>query len=189
MNDKDMFLENNIKTLDNLFQLMQHEISYGWIDQRGNRHNGVNDAKTYSLQSPKELLKSKLGICWDMTELARSFFKNMTNLEFETYYLFYDDNCGCPSHSILVFYKDNKAYWFEPMFQDKIYEYSNIEKLLRDFKIKFIENGLIQNYFPEDYNKKMFYLYRYEQPNYHINGNEMRAHIDHSLFININNDL
>lgn len=191
MNNKNIFLENNIETINDLFKFMQNKFCYGWVDKNGNHHEGVNDAKTYSLQSPEELMKSKVGICWDMTELARSFFKNMTNLKFETYYLFYDDDSGCPSHSILVFYKDSKVYWFEPMLQDEncyysgIHEYSNIEKLLDDFQIRFIKISLFNHLIPKSYNRKRFYLYRYQQPNYHINGYQMRNHIDHSTLINI----
>lgn len=77
--------------LNKFFKYCQNEFEYGWIDQDGNKHEGVNDGKTYCLQSPEELMKNKLGICWDRTELYRDYFKNMTDLKYETYYLLYDD--------------------------------------------------------------------------------------------------
>lgn len=165
MEDKNIWEENKIVTMSDLFLFMQKEIMYGWVDQNGSKHEGVNDAETFCLQSPRELMKNKLGICWDMTELARNFFETKTDFKYETYYLFYDDDRGCPSHSVLVFYKNNKVYWFEPMFQAEkyyysgIHEYPNIQKLLEDFKIKFIEFSLIQNRIPKDYHKNQFYLY------------------------------
>lgn len=189
-NDK-IWRKNHIITVDDLFLFMQKKILYGWVDQKGRKQEGVNDAKTYCLQSPEELLKSKVGICWDMTELARDFFEVMTDLKYETYYLFYDDNKGCPSHSILVFYQNSNVYWFEPMFQSEkysysgIHEYDNIGELLKDFVRKFIEVSLMQNKIPKNYQENHFYLYRYQKPKYHINGYEMREHIDSSTLIKI----
>lgn len=75
------------------------------------------------------------------------------------------------------------------MFQDEkydysgIHDYSSISNLLEDFKIKFIESSLIQNRIPRDYDRNHFYLYRYDKPNYHINGYQMREHINNSILI------
>ena len=146
----------------------------------------MNDRKLYCLQSPIELLESHLGICSDMTELYRCFFENMTSLKYETYYLFYDDSKGCPSHSILVFFDKNKVYWFEAMFQEKdfyysgIHEYSSLKELLEDFKNIFIQRGLSLGIIPADFNSNNIQIYRYEKPQEHINGFEMRNHINHS---------
>lgn len=186
MDYKKYFIDNNLTSINNFFDYIQNQFKYGWIDQKGNKHEGVNDALTYSLQLPEELFKSKIGICWDITELCRCYFKNMTHLKFETYYIFYDDNKGCPSHSILVFYNNDKVYWFEPMFNDKICYYSgiheceNISELLKNFKNIFIKNALLKNFISKNYDFSNLYLYKYEQPNYHINGLQMRNHIDNS---------
>ena len=42
---------NNI---EKFFKYCQNEFMYGWIDQDGKRHEGVNDGKVYYLQSPKQ---------------------------------------------------------------------------------------------------------------------------------------
>lgn len=191
MDYKKIFNENGLTNINNFFTYMQNKFEYGWIDQEGNRHYGINDAQSYSLQSPNELLKSHLGICWDMTELYRCLFENMTSLKYETYYLFYDDNKGCPSHSILVFYDNDKVYWFEPMFNDKncfysgIHEHDSINKLLEDFKNVFTKNAVINGLIPVDYNPSNIQIYRYTAPKKHINGYEMRNHINNSEIINI----
>lgn len=191
MDYKKYFCDNGIDTIDSFFKYMQNNFYYGWVDNSGEKHNGTNDAFIYSLQTPEELLNSKLGICWDMTELARCFFEVMISLKIETYYIFYDDNKGCPSHSILVFYDENKVYWFEPMFNDKVYYYSgihgydNILELLKDFKRVFIENGVLKNFIDKDFDDKKIYIYRYDKPKYHINGCEMREHINNSVLIEI----
>lgn len=192
MDDKNYFEKQGLTTIHKFFEYAQNQINYGQIDQNGNKHNGVNDAETYRLQSPLELLKSHIGICWDVTELNRSFFENMTSLKYETYYLFYDDNKGCPSHSILVYYDNHKVYWFEPMFTDEecyysgIHEYNNISELLVDFKNIFMKYALHTKMIQSDYDINRLNLYQYCKPNYDINGFEMRQHINNSTFIDTN---
>lgn len=191
MDYKMFFFESGLTSISNFFNYMQNKFEYGWIDQNENKHYGINDAQSYSLQSPEELLETHLGICWDRTELYRCFFENMTSLKFETYYLFYDDNMGCPSHSILVFYDNDKVYWFEPMFNDKdcfysgIHEYDSITKLLEDFENIFVKNAIINGLIPIDYNPANVKIYKYIEPKKHINGYEMRNHINNSEVINI----
>ena len=176
----------NFDSIESFFKYCQNEFKYGWIDQDGNRHIGVNDGKTYRLQSPDELVKSKLGICWDRTELYRDYFDSMTDLKFETYYLLYDDGKGCPSHTILVYYKDDKVYWFEPMFQNcdcyysGIHEYKNIDELLIDFKNVWIKDAILNKFILRKYRESSISIYKYVKPKYHINGFEMRNHINNS---------
>lgn len=189
MNYKNIFTEKGLTSIKDFFTYVQNNFYHGWIDSDNKRHYGINDAESYRLQAPIELLESHLGICWDMTELNRCFFENMTSLKYETYYLFYDDNKGCPSHSILVFYNNNKVYWFEPMFNDNscyysgIHEYNNITELLQDLKNIFIKFSLINNLIPIEYDCSNIQLYKYEKPKEHINGYEMRKHIDNSIKI------
>jgi hypothetical protein len=191
MNYKIIFTEKGLIDIDTFFTFMQNKFLYGWIDKHGNKHYGTNDAQSYSLQSPEELLKSHIGICWDMTELCRCFFENMTSLKYETYYLFYDDNKGCPGHTILVFYDNDKVYWFEPMFNNNncfysgIHEYESISKLLEDFRNIFVKNALINGLIADDFNPSNIQIYKYNVPKKHINGYEWRDHINGSELVNI----
>lgn len=170
MDIQELLKINNLNTIEQLFNFIKHEISYGWLDQKGNQHPGINNALEYYLQSPEELLINKIGICWDITELSRCFFENMTTFKIETYYLFYEDNKGCPSHTILVFYKEDKVYWFEAMFNNPsndesgIYKYYNIEFLLKDFIKKFIHYQISENKIPKNYKKENIKLYQYTKP-------------------------
>ena len=191
MNYKKYFKKNNLITIEQFFKFMQNRFMYGWVDKDNNIFYGNNNPVDFSLQRPIELFKSHVGNCWDMAELYRCFFKYMTSLKFETYYLFYDDNAGCPSHSIFAFYNNNKVYWFEPMFNDESYYYSgihdfkNINELLQDAKKRFIDKSLISDLIPENYNNNNFYIYKYKKPKAHINGFQMREHINKSILINI----
>lgn len=48
MGDKELFEKHRTTSIKQLFDYCQNEISYGWVDQKGERHEGVNDAKEYS---------------------------------------------------------------------------------------------------------------------------------------------
>ena len=47
------------------------EISYGWLDIYDNKHINTIDqlTKLYRVSSPEEVLKNKIGICFDKLEL------------------------------------------------------------------------------------------------------------------------
>ena len=47
------------------------------VDIKGDIHNDVDDkfSEFYKLQSPDEVLKNKIGVCWDQVELERYWFK------------------------------------------------------------------------------------------------------------------
>lgn len=181
--------EKNINSIEDFFIYCKNEFEYGWIDKEGKRHKEFINGKIYSLQTPEELIKSKLGICWDMTELYRDYFKNMTNLKFETYYLLYDDGKGCPCHTILVYYKNHKVYWFEPMFPCKeqcgINEYNSIDVLINDFKNIWIKDAIENKLIPKNYSTENILIYKYDTLRYHINGYEIREHINNSELYNV----
>ena len=171
------FIKYNINNIDEFFEFCNSKIEYGWIDENGQRHYGTNYGGKNCLQSPEKLLDTKLGICWDVTELSREYF-TVNGYKNETYFIYYDDGQDYPSHSILVFYKDDGVYWFEPMFKDKIYYYSgihrykNTQELLQDFKKRFIENALIKKFIPEDYDINRIYIYKFNKPDYGIQAKE-----------------
>ena len=164
-------------SIDEFFEFCNKEIEYGWIDEKEQRHYGVNYGGENCLQNPETLMKTKLGICWDVTELSREYF-TANDYKNETYFIYYDDGQDFPSHSILIFYKDNKVYWFEPMLKNNYYNYSgihkyeNIEVLLKDFKKIFIENALINKYIPEHYEKNKIYMFKFNKPRFGIKAIE-----------------
>ncbi|MEG0026197.1 MAG: metallophosphoesterase family protein [Bacilli bacterium] len=177
-----IFKENNLTNIKNFFEFCKNNFDYGWTDRKGARHYESNNSKKYFLQSPLDLLESKISICWDRTELYRAFFSRLM-IEYETYFLYYyiNDN-NCPSHSILVYYGNGKVYWFEPMFNNEkynycgIHEYNNIEELLVDFKNQFTENGIANGFLPKDCKDENYSCYKYFEPKYYINDSEFYNH-------------
>lgn len=69
----------NIWNYYNEFEIMDlmKEIEYGWIDKDNKKHVLVDESYSdnYVLQSPKEIIKNKIGVCWDQVELERYYFK------------------------------------------------------------------------------------------------------------------
>ena len=162
---------------------LMKDIEYGWVDEQNNKYMKVDDSfkDKYILQSPKDILKSKVGVCWDQVELERYFFKNYVP-SVKTFFIVYDDNDKCPTHTFLTFEENNKFYWFEHSWEifRGIHEYASLNQLLLDIKNKFISSELHGNY-----EKTNLYIYEYLKPKYHIGTQEFFNHC--SSNININN--
>lgn len=162
---------------------LMKDIEYGWVDEQNNKYMKVDDCfkDKYILQSPKDILKSKVGVCWDQVELERYFFKNYVP-NVKTFFIVYDDNDKCPTHTFLTFEKNNKFYWFEHSWEifRGIHEYASLNQLLLDIKNKFISSELHGNY-----EKTNLYIYEYLKPKYHIGTQEFFNYC--SSNININN--
>ncbi len=190
MNYAQLFQSLNLTTIKHFFDYISENFTYGWMDQNRQIHSGVNDAKTYYLQSPDELINSKVGNCWDVTELCRCWFQTMTNLPIATYYIFYDDHAGCPSHTITTYKQNDQFHWFEPMFHSYpslnchgIHHYLARQDLLEDAVQKIINYQQYFHLLPDSINHANIHIFEYKQPPYHINGYEMRSLINQSYQI------
>lgn len=156
-------------------------LEYGWADQDGKRHHGVNDNRYY-LQSPADLLESRIGICWDQTELQRAWFETH-GYEVKTYLLYYELSEDCwPSHSILVYRDAGKFCWFEPMFNgEKVYycgihKYDSLNELLGKLRTNFTKNAQAMELLSQYPELSRFQLYEYERPTYGLNDQEFYRH-------------
>ena len=161
----------NIWEYYNEFEIMDlmNDIQYGWIDKKGNKYidDSISDAEfsnTYLLQTPKEIIKNKIGVCYDQVGLERFYFKG-NDWNIATYFLGSSTNRKVPTHTFLTFEKNSKYYWFEHAFEKfrGIHEYSTLNELLLDVKNKF-ENTYLNNYL----NNCHINLYQYNKPKYHI---------------------
>ena len=164
-----------------VMELMK-DIKYGWIDKDNNKY--IDDfelfSEKYILQSPTDVIKNKVGVCWDQVELERYYFKpNAWNIK--TFFLVHYDGDKCPTHTFLTFEKDNKHYWFEHSWEifRGIHEYNTEKELLLDIKNKFIKNDL-NNYIPEHLD-----LHQYKKPKYHISVQDFFNHCDSGKHIDL----
>lgn len=163
--------------VNSIMNIMQ-SINYGFLDKNGNNIFDNEEVEyifnsAYYLLSPEELLEKKVGVCWDQVELERKLFSE-ANIKIETYFIFIDDKKNLPSHTFLVYYTDNKVYWFEHSWYDEqgIHEYKSLNELLNDVEIKFrksseneVETGLD------------IHIYKYKKPNYNITCDQFYEYI------------
>lgn len=137
----------NYELIDSPEKLMEYmnDIQYGYITNKGKRvegHDidGMDFFTTYSLQSPHQLIRSRLGVCWDQTELEREFFEKYIELPFNVYYL-ECKNHNQSTHTVLVFFDRNKCYYFEHSWFSYrgIHEFKNEREFLNYIAKKQIE--------------------------------------------------
>lgn len=173
----------NIWNYYNEFEIMNlmEDIQYGWIDKNNNTYQLVDQkfSHDYILQSPKEVLKNKIGVCWDQVELERYYFKG-NDWNVKTFFLVHYDNAKCPTHTFLTFEKDNKYYWFEHSWEKfkGIHEYKTMKELLLDVKNKFIKNELNNNYVSNN-----LVMCEYKKPKFNISVQEFYTHCEHGKYI------
>lgn len=160
------------------------DIEYGWVDKDKNKRKGIDKSyeNDYRLQSPQELLKSKIGVCWDQVELERYYFKSNNNIK--TYFIVHYDNDKCPTHTFLTYEKNNKYYWFEHAWEKYrgIHEYNNEKEMLIDIRNKFIKMELNSNY-----QKNNLLLREYFKPNYNLSVKEFFNHCEKNNPIDLDN--
>lgn len=151
-------------------------IDYGWVDKNNNIHKIVDEtfSSNYKLQSPKEVLQNKVGVCWDQVELERYLFAK-TKLEYKTYFIVHYDNDKCPTHTFLTYEKNNKVYWFEHSWSKYkgIHKYNSMNELIKDVKHKFISTELNSSY-----DEMNLVIYEYTKPKYGIGVSEFYKHCE-----------
>ena len=118
------------------------EISYGWLDIYDNKHINTIDqlTKLYRVSSPEEVLKNKIGICFDQVELERKSFE--WDYETQSYAIFNH----LMAHSFLILHKEDDYIYFEHSSpQSKgIYHFSKEEEALEYATQRFKENHHIK---------------------------------------------
>lgn len=159
-------------------------IKYGWIDKKSDK-NSVTDkffSENYRLQNPKEVIKNKIGVCWDQVELERYYFKNWNNIK--TYFICHYDNDKCPSHTFLTYEKDNKYYWFEHSWEKYrgIHKFDNEKEILKTVKNNFIESELNNKY-----EKSNLLIREYKKATPGISVIEFYKHCEKCISIDVGN--
>ncbi len=170
---------------DEIMTLMD-KIEYGWLDQNNNQHNLMDNTyqDNYILETPQEVMKNKIGVCWDQVELERYYLRTH-DLNIKTYFLVYYDNEKCPTHTFLTYEKNNQYYWLEHAWMKfkGIHDYPSKKELLTDITKKFITNELKNHY-----TKENLVLYEYPKPKYHISAQEFFNHCESGKQIEIDKE-
>ena len=141
------------------------DIKLGYRDKEDNKYMGFNaDFKEiFYLQSPKQLLESKIGSCFDQVELERELITRL-GVDCRTYFISYPDDDYDMSHAFLIYKDSKKYYWVENawMKYKGLHVYNSKDDLFDDVLTKFIKT------IPNGEFKKVK-LYLYEKPRSGIN--------------------
>ena len=139
----------NIKTPQHIFQFMDENINYGWIDCNEEPHlKTMKDfRKLYRTISINDILKHKLGTCIDQVFLMNYLF-NKINIKSKMFCcrIYEPDDYGHLEedehmHCFILYYENNKVYHMEhPNFERKgIYEYNSEKEAVDSIVNYYIE--------------------------------------------------
>lgn len=126
---------NDITTPEELLDFMNNNFSYGYVDKDDIKHNEFASDwfDKFILQTQDDMLKSKVGCCFDAVELERSWFQTH-GYEFKTIFemvkLDYPNNY--PMHTFLVYKKNGFWYYFEwaDFLNRGIYQFKTLNEAL-----------------------------------------------------------
>ena len=148
------------------------DIKIGYKDKNGELCSGFNSMfkENYYLQTPKSLLESKVGLCFDQVELQRELITKL-DVDCRTYFINYPDDKMDYSHSFLIYKDAKKYYWMENAWLKHrgLHMYDSKDDLFDDVLSKFVDtipNGDI----------KKVKMYMFEKPRAGINYSKYLSH-------------
>ena len=115
------------------------DFDYGFIHNNERLTGDDLDYNLYKIMTPKEVLKYKVGTCWDYTTVEYLLFKKyMPDIVVQCFYIEAEDDTN---HTWLVFYRDNKVNIFEHAWQDYrgIHEFTTETEMLNYYTIRFLQ--------------------------------------------------
>lgn len=151
-------------------------IQYGFVNRE--KKVFLNDEDMienhYCLETPEELLESKVGVCWDQVELERYWFTK-AKIPFQTFcFIAYHDS-SCPTHTFLVYQEKNHYFWFEHSWAifAGIHEYPSLTALLKDIKKRFLVTEVTAKGIEAE-----VILYQYSKPPIHASVSNFYEHVE-----------
>ena len=176
---------NEIKNPQELLEWME-QITYGYKGKTKLHiytEEDFNDAwyDEYLLSSPTEVIKNKIGNCWDQTELERYWFEKhnykvktiyvMVNLPYENPY---------PTHTFLIYQDNNKWYYFENSDYNNrgIHSKDTLEEIIEYQQTKYKEYLKSFDITNEELSKII--IKEYKKPKYNITAKEFLEYVINS---------
>lgn len=140
---------NEIKTSKDVYQFIDDNIAYGWIDINGQQHlNTMKEfRRIYRTMSIEEILKYKLGTCIEQVNLMH-YLLNKINVKNKMYCsrIFEPDDYGNLEeeehmHCFILYYENGKVYHMEHPNLDRkgIYEYNSESEAIKAIVDYYIE--------------------------------------------------
>ncbi len=138
-----------IKKAQDVYEFIDENIEYGWIDVNGNKHlNTMKEfRKIYRTLSIDEILKYKVGTCIEQVNLMHYLLDklNIKNKMFCSRIFEPDDYGNLEEeehmHCFLLYFENNKVYHMEhPNWKKKgIYEYNSEQQAIKTIVEYYIE--------------------------------------------------
>lgn len=140
---------NEIKTSHDVYQFIDDNIKYGWLDTNGNEHIDTMKEfrKIYRTMSIEEILKYKIGTCIEQVSLMH-YLLDKINIKNKMFCcrIFEPDDYGNLEeeehmHCFILYYENGKVYHMEhPNFYNKgIFQYDTEDDAIKsiiDYYIK-----------------------------------------------------
>lgn len=140
---------DNIKTPEGIYEWIDENISYGWLDIEGNRHLGeMKDfRKLYRTMSMEEIFEHKIGTCIEQVAIMKFLLDKIDIMNKMFCCRIYEpDDYGNLEedehmHCFVLFYQNGKVYHLEhPNFENKgIFEYNTEEEAMKAIVDYYIE--------------------------------------------------
>lgn len=165
-----------LKTPEELLDFLEKKVQYGFVGRGGKVYLGAEGSmdEEYSLQSPEDVLKSGVGVCWDVAELERSWFEK-NGYTHKVVFLVFEKITeeGFPTHTFLAYNRDDIWVWFEHSFEmyRGLHEYKNFQDLVTDVAEKQLEYA--KRYCgATDEDKKYLKAFEFQGPAYGCSAKE-----------------
>ncbi|MBQ6285623.1 MAG: hypothetical protein IJK67_04865 [Bacilli bacterium] len=176
---------DRIDSPQELLKYMDMNIKYGFVGKNGRKYfNQFSEEwndwyEQCIVQTGEEMLKSGIGTCWDQVELERLWFEK-NNYEIKTIFIWFEVNYenNYPTHTFLLFKKNNKWYWFEHAFESYkgIHQFDNIQEAIDYVITKQLEYA-VKNNIAKLEDKKLIVAYEYTKLEKPIGVDEYFKHV------------
>ena len=160
-----------IRTPEELLEYMKKNITYGFIGKNNKVYKNPlskewDDWKEECLvQTGEEVVNTKIGTCYDQVEFERLWFEKH-HYELKTVFLCFevDYENNYPTHTFLVYKKNQKWYWFEHAFEPcrGIHEFDSLEETINTVISKQLEYAISIGIAKES-DKKLIKSYEYSK--------------------------
>lgn len=179
-----------ISTPQDLIQYMSENIYYGFVGKNGKvyKEQGTeewnNDWHSECIvQDGESLIEKHYGTCWDQVELERKWFTDH-GYRHKTIFMWFevDRDNHFPTHTFLIYYKDDNWYWFEHSFElhKGIHSFNREEDLIECVKDKLLEYAMKTRVAtPQD--KDCIKYYEYTKPEPNLGVDDYIYHVTHSM--------
>lgn len=151
----------DIKSIEELYDFL-NTFKYGIkVGESVYYNDDVNEhINKWHLQSVEDIVKNKIGICYDFVEVERDWFLRQGYHCLTIFLIFavdYENNY--PTHTLLAYEHQNKWYHFEvaDYLHQGIHEYTSLDELINQVMINQINYANLNN--SEIKNKLKVYTY------------------------------